>query len=683
MRFALLLMAVLQLLGTTAAASPIEPEAGSTASLASVGEMVGGAEVVELVDHPEFHRVLVRLPDSRTLTIELVATDVPLGACTHHGHALQPRWELLGVSGLGVEDQPPVVMRLCERLAASPPDLSLAMLRPQTAPDAAGDPREVQGFRLRPLHGVLGALVCAGLVGLLRFRPVLQTGRQHSARWEIGLVAALGLVLRLILGLWAPLWAPLFGFGRFASVMGSLDPVSLYGDGFASTMTLFTAVLGASSTSILVANLVLGALVPPLACALLRILMPDRPGAALCGGVLAAMLPVHVWLSTTEVMHVSLATFELLAVVAAVLFTRHDASERLGSAGLAIASGLATVMAVHTRPEAIPFVLVPALVVLLHASRGHRGAALLAGLLVTAGFGLRVAEMAFDIRDEASALRYDLLGSPRQWLALVWPDFSLHPTRSFISVAARPALTSPLLPVLAGIGLLRAPRRLGAWLAVWWLVSIVPVLPKGWPLADAYRLQLASLLPLVLLAGLGIGQALIWLEARHPGLHRWRWPALGCFALCLGPQLVLERPDWGTLDEARHMMEETPKVPPRTTVLYDDGNPHAVSIASWGRLAAPGTRWVGIGEAESMLETMEGLVAWVGTSCTEQAERDATAAVPAEACRRLKAACSLRPESTRTVPLTGDIDRTFLGRDSVVGFFRVEDCSASRSPGGQ
>ncbi|MEC8425040.1 MAG: hypothetical protein VX000_14750, partial [Myxococcota bacterium] len=77
MRFALLLMAVLQLLGTTAAASPIEPEAGSSAPLASVGEMVGDAEVVELINHPEFHRILVRLPDSRTLTIELVATDVP------------------------------------------------------------------------------------------------------------------------------------------------------------------------------------------------------------------------------------------------------------------------------------------------------------------------------------------------------------------------------------------------------------------------------------------------------------------------------------------------------------------------------------------------------------------------------------------------------------------------------
>ena len=51
------------------------------------------ATVIDLVDHPEFHRIIVQAPDKTELTVEVVATDAALGACTHHGFAIQPRWE--------------------------------------------------------------------------------------------------------------------------------------------------------------------------------------------------------------------------------------------------------------------------------------------------------------------------------------------------------------------------------------------------------------------------------------------------------------------------------------------------------------------------------------------------------------------------------------------------------------
>ena len=668
MLYAILWTLALCLSGTARAADP----------LATVGEVIGGVEVLALVDHSEFHQIQVRLQDGRVLTIEVVKTDTPLGACTHHGFAIQPRWELLGDHDQQIEDQPPVVVALCARLQARPPALALVPL-PSAADgvDAASRPAPVRAVTLvsggpqpprpRPLHAVLLVLAASLAAGLALARS---PGPFRLPSWalEVGLVGLLGAVLRVWLGLWAPLWAPLFGFGRFASVLADVDSVSRYGDGYVATMTVFTAVFGSSTATILWANLFLGVLVPPLVWGLVRLVAPDRPWAPLASGLLAALLPVYVWLSATEVMHVSLVTYEVLAVFCAALFVRHAPARGLGALGFALASGCAAVMALHTRPEAIPFAAALGVYVLLHARRPHVAGVACAAAVMAVGLAFRFSEMAFDISDEASALNYGLLLETERWLGLVWPDLSSYDGGSFTTVLNRPALTSPLLPLLALVGLLTAPRRTAAWLSVWWLLSIVPVIPKGWPLADAYRLQAPSLLPVLVLAGIGASALLRRAGARRPVL------VLLGLGLAVSPQLLVERPAWGTLDEARLLMRATPALPGTATVLYDDHHQHSQSIPQWGALAAPGTRWVGIRDGLDGFEPTSPLMAWLGTSCTERGDGGGTAAEPSAPCARLRAACSLRPATVETVPLTGDIDRTFSGASAEVGYYTLEDC---------
>jgi hypothetical protein len=109
-------------------------------------------------------------------------------------------------------------------------------------------------------------------------------------------------------------------------------------------------------------------------------------------------------------------------------------------------------------------------------------------------------------------------------------------------------------------------------------------------------------------------------------------------------------------------------------VLYDDHHQHAMSIPRWGALAAPGTRWVGIRDGLDGFEPTSPLMAWLGTSCTERGDGGGTTAEPSAPCARLRAACTLRPATVETVPLTGDIDRTFSGASAEVGYYTLEDC---------
>ena len=96
----------------------------SAQPLAAVGERIAGLSVVDVLEHPEFERIHVVLPDGRILALEVTATEQFTGACTHHGLSLSPRWELLGES-VALEEQPPVVDALCQRLAERGASLSL------------------------------------------------------------------------------------------------------------------------------------------------------------------------------------------------------------------------------------------------------------------------------------------------------------------------------------------------------------------------------------------------------------------------------------------------------------------------------------------------------------------------------------------------------------------------------
>lgn len=671
--------------------------ADAAPSLAHVGETIGTATVVDLVDHPEFHRILVDLEDGRTLTIEVVVTEEPLGACTHHGFALQPRWELLGVHDLEVEDQPAFVGTLCDRLEAAPPQLGLVpphgTSTPEGVPDAdrVGDPSAPARFVTHgagsdespffPLQLVILGLFATLGVGLWR-RYRHGTGRLSKTEWgTVAGVALLGLLVRTGLGLWAPLWAPLFGFGRLASVLAEQVAMPRYGGGYVATMNLFARVFGGSTEVVFVGNLLLGALAPPIAWALARSLWPREPAAAGATGLLTALLPVHVWLSTTEVMHLPLVTYELLAVWAAVLFVTDPDEDRTTGALLALASACATVLAVHTRPEGILFVVVPAAFVLLHARKRHAAGLVLAAVTIAAGVALRLAEMAFDVSDEASALNYGQLTELGTWLLPFVPDLGAAPNHRFTSVLMRPALTSPLLPALAVVGAWARRDKVVLWIGLWWAATLIPVLPKGEPLADAYRLQLPAMMAVLVLAGSGAAGVLRGLRERAPALARH--PALLGLGLAaaVSPQLFLERPTWGTLDEARFMIKVVPTVERGATVLYDSSTQHAEGIARWGAVVVPDSRWIGMQGAWHEQPLTEPLMAWIGTSCTEQYDVPSDAPDPSPACEAIRQGCTLRPFVEQSVPLTADTRFQFHGEVGTIGLYFLDECTPPDNDG--
>ena len=675
-----------------------EPHAA--APLASEGEVIGGVPVVRLVDHPEFHRIVVQLHHDTELTIEVVAAPTPRGACTHHGYAVQPRWELLNQPDQTVEDQPPVVRELCDRLAAEPPRLQLhppagneasstntggGGSEDFSAPHGNGEhPRGHQSAdgpappTFRPLHAVLGTLLLTLLVaGPLTWRRQAQRD-PAAARTALGTVLSvtgIGLIARLLLGLDAPLWSPMFGFGRFAMVLGGFESIGTYGDGYTATLTAFTAIFGAHTSVILNSNLMLGACVPPLIWGTARVLVPERPLAAASAALFAALLPTHVWISATEVMHISLVTWEVLAILTAGLFLRESPRHWGTGIALALVSALATVMAVHTRPEAIPFLLVPALLVLLHTRRVHLPGLALAAAIVATGTGLRLAEMAFDVSDEASAVQYDLLRNAETWHALLLPDIRPPGHSSLSSVLVRPTLTSPLVPLLALVGLRKSPRSISVVLAGWWAIAVVPVLPKAFPMADAWRLQAASLMPILVLAGVGFDVVVGWLRAHVPRLPTAALPVHAVLGLLLLPQLFLERPTWGTLDEARLLIRSTPNLPASSTVLFDDTHRHAEAVANWGRFAAPGSTWHAISQNPPLDASDGPLLAWLGTGCRDPS-LTAAPGLESPGCNRIRNACTLTPVAVESLAFTADIDRKFTVETGEVGFYRLTTCTA-------
>ena len=713
--------------GSAAAESPIP--LSSAAPIAIPGEQLTGAVVTELTDHREFHAISLRLDDGRELRVEVVQTTTPRGACTHHGFAVQPRWELLGEQNQQVEDQPAFIQELCARVKQSPPALELAPVRGDQAPgahsasgDAAAHAQDLQQaiftatgapVTVHPLQLVLLATLLAGFLAAVRSRlqrrprPVTAPGPTPSpaptstepsaepsaeapraratTRTQLVLLAAitaLGAVLRWTLGLWAPLWSPWFGFGRLADVLGAADRVSRYGDGYSAMMTAMTRLFGPSSDTIFTTNAVVGTLSVPLAWAVVRALAPQRPPAALATALFVASLPVHVWQSATEVMHVWLVAFELLAMWAAAEFIRTGPTERLAGLGFALTSAGATVLALHTRPEAIAFAIVPAACVLLFARRSHRPAVVLAAMTIAAGLAFRLAEMAFDVSDEASALDYSLLTEPMQWVRVFLPDLSSMPHHQFTSVWMRPTLTSPVIPLLAIVGLFCGPWRRTVVLGLWWAATLIPVLPKGWPLADAYRLQTPSLMAVAVLAGFGAARGLQW-WSRQPVAHTLPQPALwAILTVTLAPQLFWERPQWGTLEEARLLLETAPSIHNTATVLYDHASPHSTAFARWGAQANPGTRWVPMQTSWDTEPPTQPFMAWISSSCFDTGDRATEEADPSAPCTELRARCSLRPAHTRAVSLTGDIGFDFRAKGPVeLGFYYLDECAGSASPG--
>jgi hypothetical protein len=644
------------------------------APLASPGDRVAGLEVLDVAEHPEFQRISIALSDGRALSIEVTATPEPTGACTHHGLSLSPRWELLGES-IELEDQPPVVLALCERLEASGSELSL---RPpsggaqelRTEPDPefsaallqqAPDQQVLSQTWLRvPLLGLLLALLIS-LLGPVR-RAV--TAMPSAQRRDLLLVAAVGVAARLLLSPRGVFWGPFFGYGRLVEAWGVNAAHPLYGGGFSALLGPISSMLDHSAGAVFGTNLVLSALAPPLMWALVRMLVgeEDRTGA-LVAGLGLALLPAHVWLAASEAMHVQVATLSLLSMAAAVGFCR------TGSGALALVSALSVGFATHIRPEVAPMALVPAGWVLLHARRSSARWVVLAALLIAALVGHRALDIALS-EVEPAADYGAAVGSLAFWLTLFVPMPTEAGAGRFTHTFLQLRLTPLLLPLLAGVGLVWSRHRRAVALAVvWWVLTVLPVLPKSWPLADALRLQLPGQQPALLLAGLGAIALTTRLKASW-----WVAPVAVVVTSLIYLPLVI-RP-WAVHQEWDFLQETLPELPEGATVLYDDGGVHHTAFGQW-MSAAGGARWVGIEQYREDPEPAAPLLAWLGVSCQLRPHDGSEADT---VCGILDGACTLRPWKTTAITSRSDVNSVLATEPEPIGFYFVDECSFSAAP---
>jgi len=651
-------------------------------SLAVPGEVIGGAKVVDTTHHSEYHRVVVELPEGHNLVIELAATKEPSGACTHEGLSLQPRWELLesqGVEAPEREDQPEVVTALCTRLAAQSGDYALA------PPGKGGmESTTEQGASLhshgdRP-KGKFPSTWIVALLGIILAALLGATALEHKAMrailgrrqlLELASVTVAGLVARATLGLWTVAWGPFFGFSRLLMMEGNTEPHPLYGAGFGDLSALAVFVFGTSPSDLFTAHLLVGSLLPPLVWWIARNLSPNSPHGPLLAGLLAALLPAHVWLSTTEVMHIDLVTLQALSIATATALVVQAPRSQLTALCLGSASVLSMGITLHIRPESMPFAVIPGLWVMARATSRHR---LVLGLGAAGTLAFLMARVLLHLVSVQGKLApdYNALLTTGPWTALLVPSLTPLTELTYIHTALHARLSTPLLPALALAGLVLLPRRVAIWLGVWWVAMMVPVLPKSWPLADALRLQLPAMLPLTLLAGLGGDRLLDRLPKRLHG-H-----LLGPAIVVLGtlPFTWLARPTWAAHAEARHLFDTIDELESTATVLVDDSGPHIAAFAEWGANARPGTQWRYMSLGLRPPVPTSPLLAWIGTSCHAVPTRKE----PVAACRFVLDLCTITPVNTIMVPGESDVHTAILKDNIEVGWYRVDHCAEAAAP---
>lgn len=660
-------VAYLLLAASVAAADP----------LVAVGQEVGGAEVLDVVAHPEFQRIRVRLPeDDAELLVELTrAGPDRQGACVHHGLAVQPRWELLGRS-VELEDQPPVVLELCDRLAQRP-DAPVELQESKTAPSSnepllvptqgqevgrQAPPPWLTGLWLALFAACVGSLATAGRRG---FR-----GLNTAERRELLALSVLGVGLRAGLGLWTLLWAPWFGMGRLASSLTS-TPDALYGGAYGAWAHLVFSLMGPSAWGLFAAQGLLGALLVPLTWALGRHL---GAGVARGAAVVVATSPVAVWLSTTEVMQVPAAWLVAVAMLSAVTLVSERPKTTLEDAVLAASAVLASGLAIHTRPEAIATALLPAAWVVLRGHKRHRpaiglGAQVLGVLLV-----LRV--LALGAGSGTGAVDYSDYGQLSFWRDLLLPSVGLR-WSALSLVWLEPALTSVWALPLAVAGVVASRGRPVRWLVLaWMLLAAMPVLGKAFPLADALRLQLPMTVPVALLVGWGVCVA----EDRLPSVDLGRWrgvsTALLLTAALGGGQLAraaLSRPSWAAHDEVRLLLGTVDSLPARTTVLFDDASPHSDGWVRWMRHLRPDVDWTGLSTVGRDVPHGDDVLAWKGTSCALTRDISVDEGQLGTRCAAWDT-CFLAPLATARVDSGYDGWATMPQDGAEVGFFTVTGC---------
>ena len=671
------LLGALFLGASVGVAAPAPPRAVAAGLVCAQGEVVGEARVEEVLQHAEFERCMLRLPDGALLTVEVVGGEVSgLGACDAQGYALQPRWELLG-RAVDRESQPAAVRALCARLAglpayAPPPPPPLV-----PAPDVAAAPApapELPGLRPvapRPaLQAAMPALFGLGAVLFAAALPVLApVGRR---RWA---AAALVLALALVACAAAPgglLVGPDGGYIPLAQALGAVHNPRLYGVGWAGLMA---PVAAGDPLRVFVFN---------------RWIAPLWPLLALLGGAAAApslrALPLGLLglcaagsLAFLRLVGAEAPHLLLLLIDAAALALLLRGLARPSARG-ALAAGLLCGLAPHLRPEAL---LAPALPLFALAFASKKARWSLLWALPGASLGLGRAAELLGGSAVTGAVRPEHLLEPSrlQWVAA---DGVALP----LGVAARCLVGAAASGAAGGRG---AGARLGL---VALALSLGPVASKWWPMADGWRLQLPSFAPTFALAAIGAERLGGWTALR---LRLGRALAGGPLGggllegMLSGPALLLALAalsglgavraafaPWSPRSELDVIAALVAALPPDATLLLADDTPNAEDqrrvVTALGR--AGGLRVLPMADGPLLPPSAGGLYAFAGLRCAVGYPVVPGGPPPdADPCAALAAACRLKPLQRWEIPSAGDLDLAWPAGPLTLTLSAVEGCA--------
>lgn len=669
---------------------------GEAAGLVAVGDTVGSGAVSGVVArvevHPEFHRYWVRFEGGAVVPVELTTrAEGHEGVCDGGSVTLYPRGDL-------AQGEPPAgyvtaFSTLCGPLAAHPPRLRERVGVKGAPPEGEPGARlPTEGFTAgeAPPTGVLGRLLPFGRGDATALppgdRPLVWT-RWHlvAAAFLVGLGVALAgpgrrawialparerwepVVVLLVAAAARALWAPAYLFNgagaawekvRFAWGVLDGDP---YGGGLPALLGPVLALGGRTPAALCAADRVIATLGPVALWALVRLAPGARPGAALAAGLALALLPGHVGVSATEVMHVPALTVGLVAMAAAAGW-----GSRSGAPSLAVVAVAGAGLTAAIRPDVMPFALLTLL--FLVPARREPGAAtgpsLRARLLVGAGIVALVALAATAIAlpsgsgGGAALLGWDAWKEPRFWLTVSTPRWGEVQRERGFSVFWHGGLTPVGLWPLVLVGAWVLPRPWRWRLGVWWLLVEVPVLTKVYPVADAWRLQLLAQ-PLWLVV-VGFGAAAV-------GQAAARRPALGAAVVALGLGvrgfLVPAAPGWVTHRASSFLVDHGGELPPGRVWIASghhrvEAMVHVASTlgapvwAAWDQRfpgATSGPEWV-----------------WFGVECLLPDSVDRCAAV--------WSACELTPYRTTRLGPPTDFDLTLPPDGVEVGWWSLGSC---------
>lgn len=507
----------------------VEPVPIDAGLVAHVEDSVGTAVVRRIESHPEYQRYWLEDPEGKAFVAELTWADgVHHGLCEAHGLVLFPRPELVEGDLAAV-----TVQSWCDVLAATKPENVTLVARghqgpldPASAPAPSGPTAPRWLTELVAASGLLAAVAFlwtirregGKLLAIFVAAAAFRLGTSDAVLWNGGGAAYEKLLLA---------WGEMRG--------------APYGGGYTVWMAPAVRLMGGTFAAIAWSNLIYSALT---VVAMVRLAMLETPRIGSLAerrrlpwfmAIAAGALPVWVFLSQSELMHVSGVFFAVTAVVLA-------AETRLSRSPLlpAVGSFAAYFAAFSTRPD-LGVAVLPVVAFGFSVRRWW-----------FAALSLALAALLKSTMDAPSLLGTEQLASAASvWRALV---FHVGPPRSegVFQLFLHSAFTPAAWWGAAALGFFALPWATRLRLLVWMAAS-VPFWTKVVPLADAVRLQLFVQAAWCFLVGAGLVR-----------LGPWLGSIVG-----FGPaifQLVYLPLRWANHDEFRFLSEVVPTLSADTVV---------------------------------------------------------------------------------------------------------------------